>query len=170
MHGGGPPAAYSRSSALARKMAILRATRSGDAFRVHVENVLSPGVRWRLPITSVAVTSWTNARSLLSVFRIFGLRATMSRVLLETVHRRRSYLPHREPWLLGQTIDGKRKKRRAGLLGFPTYHVVLAVQTLRAPLRVVLGESRYARVWTAVRDVIPETRAIPPQRISRTRL
>ena len=49
------------------------------------------------------------------------------------------------------------------------YHVVRAVQTLRAPLRGVLGESRYARVWTAVRDVIPETRAIPPQRISRTR-
>ena len=45
----------------------------------------------------------------------------------------------------------------------PAYHVVLAVQTLRAPLRGVLGESRCARVWTAARDVIFRTRAIPPQ-------
>ena len=40
---------------------------------------------------------------------------------------------------------------------------MLAVQTLRAPLRVVLGESRCARVWTAPRAVMEPPRAIPPE-------
>ena len=46
----------------------------------------------------------------------------------------------------------------------PAYHVVLAVQTLRA--RSACSASRAdARVWTAARDVIWGTRAIPPETI-----
>ena len=77
--GGGPPDAYSRRSVLARNIAILQAARPTVAFRVHVENVPSPRVRWRLPSSSVAVTSWTNARSLLSVYDLWFARGHLSR-------------------------------------------------------------------------------------------
>ena len=56
-----PPSAYSRSSGLARNIAILHAARSAVAFRAQVENVPRPVTRNRRPSTSAAVTARTNS-------------------------------------------------------------------------------------------------------------
>jgi hypothetical protein len=61
-----------------------------------------------------------------------------------------------------EQAEADEKRREEGGITRPAYHVVLAVQTLRA--RSACSASRAdALVWTAARGVIPKTRAIPPK-------